>query len=234
MATLNEHVYAVQHLLNAGPVSQSRKYPDRLVAHFLKSSRSILLKRKIERGTWISEQNYVTICVPLEKVEYADCPGCNLPDTGCTLYRSTITIPRSIVVKHKDTFRVRTITGTIVSRFTLTNNQYDGYSNASDENFMGWFIVGERLYILSDNPITLVLLELIPEDPEEISDLDPCKDPTEDAPCILSSQETFPIDGDLVDAMYDMTMKRLLVSERLPQDNVNNSKYTETIQDKEN
>lgn len=51
MSTLNEHVYAVQHLLNAGSVSDDRKYPDRLVAHFLKASRNVLLKRKIEKGT---------------------------------------------------------------------------------------------------------------------------------------------------------------------------------------
>lgn len=149
------------------------------------------------------------------------------------MYRSKIKIPQSIVVKHKDTYRVRSITGQIISRFTLTNKQYEAYSLVQ-ESKEGWFIVGEYLYVLSDSPILLVLLELIPDDPEEISGLDPCKDPTTDAPCVLSGDNNFPIDGDLVDPMYDMTMRRILLAEKLPQDNVNNTKYTETAQDKEN
>jgi hypothetical protein len=51
MATLKEHIYAIQKLLNRGAVSDDKPFPNRLVAHFLKNSRNILLKRKIERGT---------------------------------------------------------------------------------------------------------------------------------------------------------------------------------------
>jgi hypothetical protein len=181
----------------------------------------------------VSEHNYLTICVPLEEVEYADCPGCNLPQTGCKLYRSTIKIPRSIVVKHKDTYRVRSISGEILSRFTITNKQYAQYSLA-DEKPEGWFIVGEYLYFLSESPIRLVLLELIPEDPEEIINLDPCQDPTKDAPCRLSEEETFPVDGDLVQPMYQMTLEFMLSTANLARDDVNNSKSVEERQDKEN
>jgi len=51
MPTLKEHVYAIQKLLNKGSVTDDRPFPNRLIAHFLKTSRNILLKRKIERGT---------------------------------------------------------------------------------------------------------------------------------------------------------------------------------------
>jgi len=169
----------------------------------------------------------------MEEVEYADCPGCNLPQTGCKLYRSKIKIPRSIVVKHKDTYRVRSITGEILSRFTITNKQYASYSLANEES-EGWFIVGEYLYYLSESPKLLVLLELIPEDPEEVTNLDPCQDPTKDAPCILSSEETFPVDGDLVQPMYQMTLDIMLSTSNLARDDVNNSKAVEERNDKEN
>lgn len=94
--------------------------------------------------------------------------------------------------------------------------------------------MGEYLYYLSDNPIALILLELIPEDPEEVQNLDPCQDPTVDAPCILSGDKTFPVDGDLVQPMYAMTLESLLSTANLARDDVNNSKAVEERNDKEN
>lgn len=233
MSKLQEHVYAVQNMLNRGPLADDSRITNRLIAHFLKKARSLLLKRKIERGSWISEKNYhPKLCVPLVEAEYAECPGCNLPDTGCTLRKSTIVIPTSIVLKSRDTYRVKSITGHTLGRFTITNNQYAKYSLLPEQQ-EGWFIVGDYLYYVGNKDLSLVIVEAIWEDPEELDSLDPCEDPNTDSPCLVSHSDEFPIDADLVLAMYEITIEHVYKSLRIPKDDLNNSFAVEGQNDKE-
>ena len=94
--TFLEHIYAVKNLLDRGPSSQSFRFTNRLIAHFLKVSRSLLLKRKLDSEKQISENNRQKFCLRLEKKDYADCPDCNIPDFDCNLLRGVVKLPNSI------------------------------------------------------------------------------------------------------------------------------------------
>jgi hypothetical protein len=94
--TFNQHIYAIQNIINKGVNSDDKRISNRLVGHTLKVQRSLLIKRKLDKERRVNPYNYQRICVPMEEVQYADCLGCDLPVLDCTIYRSTIPIPASI------------------------------------------------------------------------------------------------------------------------------------------
>jgi hypothetical protein len=99
MGTRREHIYAVKNIINNGPASDDNRLSDRLIGHMLNTSRSVLLKRKMDKERTANESNYQVICVPLVSASYADCPNCNLPNLPCTLMKSTISIPKTILTR---------------------------------------------------------------------------------------------------------------------------------------
>jgi hypothetical protein len=95
MNTLLEHIYAIQNILNNGVASDDHRLPNALVGHYLKINRAVLIKRKLDKERILSNNNYYSICVPLELAPYQDC--CMVDDdVNCKLLKSTIKIPRSI------------------------------------------------------------------------------------------------------------------------------------------
>ena len=96
MATLKEHVYFIQNIINKGPRSDDARYSNRFIAHALKQTRSLLLKRKIDKYHALSPQNYLTVCVPLELSSYHDCTC--IPDVfDCKVLKSTCELPQELV-----------------------------------------------------------------------------------------------------------------------------------------
>ena len=98
MATLAEHVYFIQNIINRGVASDDARYSNRFIAHALKQSRSRLVKIKLDKADFISESNYQRICIPLEESSYHDCACINIED-NCKVLRSTIELPEYMSAK---------------------------------------------------------------------------------------------------------------------------------------
>ncbi len=89
---LIEHTYAIKNLLSHGPSSEDHSYSNRLIAHFLQAARSRLIRQKIDKYNFLSEQSYQNLCVPLELDNIHDC--CDVPDMDCKVLKSSIIIPK--------------------------------------------------------------------------------------------------------------------------------------------
>lgn len=84
-----------------------------------------------------------------------------------------------------------------------------------------------HLYVLNNKHLTKILLNALFDDPNEIHQLN-C--PTSDTACTEFMSEEFPVDSDLIDPMYRLTLEFLLQSRGLPIDTENNAKDVETRQ----
>lgn len=235
MATLKEHVYAIKNILNKGIPSDDSRFSDKLIAHYLKQSRGLLLKRKLDKNRYISPLNYQRVCVPLELVTYGDCACISDVFADCKILRSTCELPKVFANKQKVALSIKAIDGTVLSETSLTKDKLKAYSLSQQSPKLGWFIENGRLYILYNQTTTLVIAVALWEDPEEVSDFCTCGDSGEDSttPCYDSQNDTFPIDVDLVMPMYEMTLQMFGVAMRYPEDNENNARSTEVVNEKE-
>lgn len=222
--TLLHHIYAIKNVLNNGPSSISTTFTDRLVAHYLQVTRAVLLERKIDKYYFISEQSYQSLCVDLEESSFHNC--CNTPDLDCKVLKSINSIPKFLNSRWGNHLKTMDLTGTVIPEFNLTNDKYSQYALIKPST--GWFIHDNHLYIINNKHLSKVLLNALFNDPEEIYNVN-CPDNTGEI-CKGYYEDEFPIDSDLIDPMYRMTIDLLTQAFRMPNDTENNAKNVETVQ----
>lgn len=215
--TLLEHVYAVRDILSRGLASDDASYSLRLIAHFLKTSRALLLEQKADKYYYISEQSFQSLCVALEKGQFHNC--CEGPSANCTLLKSKSPIPKFLNTRWGDFAKVMTLDGRTLSKTSMTTNRFSEYSLSNKTPKIGWFIHDNHLYVINNDFLETILLNSLFDDPEEISNLN-C--PSSDTNCVGFMQEDFPIDPDLVNAMYKMTLE-FLTLQTPPKDSENDA-----------
>lgn len=157
MATLKEHVYAIKNILNKGIASDDSRFSNRLIAHYLKQSRGLLLKRKLDNNRYISKLNYQRICVPLEKVTYGDCDCVSDVFEDCQILRSTCEFPAVFANKFRPALTIKAIDGTVLSETSITRDKFKQYSLSQKSPKIGWFIENNHLYILYNTKTELVI-----------------------------------------------------------------------------
>lgn len=233
MATLKEHVYAIQNVINRGPQSDDNRFSNRLIAHYLKNARSLLIKRKLDKMTNLSDLSYQTLCVPLEVATYHDC-SCITDQFDCQVLKSICQLPKDIVARNKSSIVVRNIIGQKIDSTNISRNDLAAYSISNKQTSVGWLIENGKLVLLNtDLTLPHVLLTALWEDPEKLDNYCGCGSDDSLSPCYDSLEQEFPIDADLVMPMYEMTLKFMQITQTYPEDNLNNAKDVETLREKE-
>lgn len=232
MATLKEHVYAIQNIINHGPQSDDNRFSNRLIAHFLKSARSVLIKRKLEKMVALSDLTYQTICVPLVPSTYHDC-NCIADTFDCQVLKSTCPIPKDIVSRNQSSIVTRNVLGQKIDSINISRNDLAKFSYSNRTPKTGWLIENGHLLLLNtDLTLPMVLLTAVWEDPEAVTNYCGCVD-QEITPCYNALTQAFPMDADLVMPMYEMTLQLMGVAQKYPEDNLNNTKNVETLRKEE-
>lgn len=215
--TLLQHVYALKNLLTHGISSDDFSYSDRLIAHILRVCRATLIEQKLNKYNPISPQSYQDLCVSLELSSFHGC--CDVPDMDCKILKSSEPIPKFLNSRWGNFLKVLDMTGTTIPEFNLTQNRLSKWGLLSVPT--GWFMHNNHLYVINNSFITTVLLNALFDNPEEIYELN-CS--IENGDCGDYLGQEFPIDSDLVDPMYKMSMDMLVKSMSLPKDEENDAK----------
>ena len=222
--TLRTHVYAVRNLMSKGAASDDTSFSLRLIAHFLRITRGMLIEQKANKYHSISEQSYQSLCLNLEESNYHNC--CEGPDTKCKLLRSTIKLPRFLTTRWGDLTKVMTLDGKVLSKTSMSTNKFSRYSLTNSDPKPGWFIHDNYLYIINNKHLQKVLLNSLFDNPEEIDSIN-CS--SAETPCVEFLETEFPVDSELIPPMYELTMKFLVNSLALPpKDNENDAKDNQT------
>lgn len=223
------HIYAVKNLMNKGVASDDSRYSNALIAHILKIIRATLIERKADKYYYISEQSFQSLCMPLELGKFDNC-CIDFEDEDCFILKSVYKIPKTLNTRWGDFIKITDLVGNVVSKTSVTANKFAKYSLTNSPQKIGWFIHDQHLYIINNKKLELILINALFSDPTEIENLN-CKANDLDCPSIY--EEEFPIDSDLIDPLYKMTIEYLQNAIRIPEDNENNSRSNEMTNDKE-
>lgn len=223
------HIYAVKNLINKGVASDDSRYSNALIAHILKIIRATLIERKADKYYYISEQSFQSLCMPLELGKFDNC-CIDFEDEECFILKSTIKIPKTLNTRWGDFIKITDLIGNVISKTSVTANRFAKYSITNKTPKTGWFIHDQHLYIINNKKLELILINALFSDPTEIENLN-CNNTNSDCPSIY--EEEFPIDSDLIDSLYKLTIQYLENGMRLPEDNENNARSNEVVNDKE-
>lgn len=124
--TLLTHTYAIRNLLSKGTSSDDTSYSLRLIAHFLRITRGLLIAQKANKYNQISEQSFQSLCMTLQESSFHNC--CDTPTAKCTVLRSTIKIPRFLTTRWGDLTKVMTLDGRVLSKTSVTSNKFASHS----------------------------------------------------------------------------------------------------------
>jgi len=218
MLTIKEHIYAIQNILNRGPKSDDARLSNSLVEHFLNVARSRVLKQKLNQLHHISSFNYQSFCLELEEVKYSDC-SCIPAKAKCKVLRSKVKIPQSLNYRHNNGIIVQTIDGHSIPNSKPSSNHLAKYSLSKANTKPHYFIENGYLYILNNLNLKQVKVKMISVNPRDLSSFTDCYT----ANSCYSANSPYPIDQELVDSVYRLTIELLNISNSIPEDKVNNS-----------
>jgi len=230
--TQNEHIYAIKNIINKGPASDDSRITNGLILYYLNIARSLLIKRKLDRDSNISDHTYLRICVPLEKTTYHDCT-CIDEMFDCKLLRSKCKLPTDILSRWGRGIMVKTINGKQLDKITMTQNEFSTYSRSGADKQVGWFIEDNYLYIQNTLDLPLVIVKGIWTSPEDLDNYCGCGDSEETGPCYDVSNDDYPVDPELVLPMHDLAYERIMRAFNYPEDNENNARDTQVTNERE-
>ena len=226
-----EVISRIQAMYSKGAASDDSRLSARHIYSKIKTSRSFLLKKELDRrksAQSISEWNIQTIpCVSMVLVPPHECPCA--PPVGCKILRSECPIPKPIQSNLTGPYLtdVTSLDGSTV--FTATTWARKKYRNADKftSSKPDYFLRDEYLYLTVNTDLEAVSLSGIFEDPDEAEDfITECtcheeKDFKID--CKAHYDRWLKMDEYLVEPLIDLVMKELLLLAQIPSDETNNA-----------
>jgi len=226
-----EVISRIQSMYSKGTASDDTRLSARHIYSKMKTSRSFLLKRELDRrksAESISEWNIQTIpCVSMVLVPPHECPCA--PPVGCKILRSECTIPKPIQSNLTGPYLtdVTSLDGSTI--FTATSWSRKKYRNADKftASKADYFLRDEYLYITVNTDLEAISLSGIFEDPDEAdSFIEECSCKEEDdfyIDCEAHYNKNLEMDEYLVEPLIKLTMEELLMLAQIPSDQTNNA-----------
>lgn len=210
---LKEHLFAIRDLISKGPASDDSAYSLRFLAHLLNVARATLTEQKADKYSYISEQSFQSLCIPLQLGNFHNC--CEVTDVECKVLKSVDPLPKFLNARWGDFAKVMSLTGEVIPKTSPTLNKYSEYTITNVIPKIGWFIHDNHLYIINNKKLEMVLLNCLFDDPVQIKTLN-CSNDTTQATCPDWYDEEYPIDPDLIRPAYLLVLDLILNSRKLP------------------
>ena len=218
---INDIISRVKAIYNKGIETDDSRLSDRLVYDKLKSTRSLLIKREIDKKRQVSDWIVQTIpCFELVTALPNDCTSCSVPPAGCKILKSKNKLPKPIQsVLGPELESVTTMDGNkIFSKTNWVKKRYksgDKYTSEVED----YFIKDGHLFITTNSLLKYIAISGVFEDPLAPIGLDACGET-----CINPLEQEFYLDGHLTDAVVEMTVQQLVgVMKSMPEDAINNA-----------
>jgi hypothetical protein len=218
---IDDIISRVKALYNKGVETDDSRLSDRLVYDKIKSVRSLLIKREIDKKRQVSDWIVQTIpCFELTAALPNDCTSCSIPPAGCKILKSVKKLPKPVQsVVGPELESVTTMDGNkVFSKTNWVKKRYksgDKYTSQVED----YFIKDGHLFITTNSLLKYITISGVFEDPLEVVGLDACG-----VPCINPLEQEFYLDGHLTDALIEMTVAEFMgVMKSAPEDPLNNA-----------
>lgn len=208
---IGELIDRVQSLYNKGVKSDDSRLSDRHVYSVLKSTRNFLITQQVKKKQKISDWNFVILpCVEMIEVPNHDCPC--IPNIGCKVYRSRFQLPKVLTDLNKHIIQwVMTIdSGKMISETSRDAYIYSSGNKMTGKNLQ-YILENGYIYLYGKSIPKIIKVKLLAENPEEAFNFPSycgCTDCDEN--CLPMRDRIFPIDGDLIRPLVEMSAVELL------------------------
>lgn len=216
--TLKYHIYALRDLISKGTTSDDTSFSLRVIAHYLNVVRALLTEQKADKYTYISEQSFQSLCVPMELGTFHNC--CDYPGATCKVLKSVSPLPKFLNTRWGDFAKVMTLSGEVISKGSPTMNKYAAFTLTNSTPKESWFIHDNHLFVLNNTFLEVVLFNSLFDDPTIVTALN-CSS-TNDTECPDWLDAEYPIDPDLVAPAYNMVLNYFLTSFKMPPNDTSN------------
>lgn len=220
LRTIDAHIAELRKLIKQ--FSDDSVYDDEFLYKIFIEARAVILGRQLEQLKYKSQWNWMTIMIPLEKVNYFEDES--FPDgVTCMVRRSINKIPRPFATKLREVMQVLTLAGDYVSYGTLKDADNLKHTKTM-QNKMLWELQNDYLIIHNNLQIKAIPLRAIFENPLEVAEFPKYNTDGElvDETCFDPHSQHIPMDMDLNDACYIQCLKKLGLGPQL-EDRSNNS-----------
>lgn len=220
----SEIIQRVQSLYSKGIQSDDSRLSSRHIYNKLISLRSRLISQKVNKRQKISQWSYQTLpCIGLEKAPKNECPC--IPPIGCEILKSKYPLPKSVTSIDKHIIQsVTSLDGSEVYNETFFEIEKYSKGNKYTKNNISYYIRNGYLYVTGTIGLEVITLTGIFEDPTEVINYKSyCEDDCEEC-CESVLDQDFPIDGDLIDVLVELSVKELIeVFSQMREDRNNNA-----------
>ena len=192
--TLDEIAYNLLNLIRGGKQHHDEHISAEQIKFNIKHYRAVFIRRDYAKNGFNSRHTEQDLgCLELMQVDAAKC--CNLPETGCNVYRTVKKIPKTIRYNFEEALSyIGDVSGMGTIPFVNSNTiqflPYDKYTSGKYKSYM----IGDYLYVYNADGLKYVNVRGVFEDPKEVSDFD-CNGVN----CYDDSASPFPIPMDMLD-----------------------------------
>lgn len=209
--TIGELIDRVQSVYSKGVKSDDSRLSNRHIYSVLKSTRNYLVTQQVKKRQKISDWNFVVLsCIELIQVPNHDCPC--VPNIGCNVYRTKHKLPKTLtdLNKHIIQWVMSVDSGKIISETTRDTYIYSS-GNKMTVNNLQYILENGYIYVYGKAVPKMIKVKILAEDPVEAYNFPSkcaCTDCDEDCTSIMD--KPFPIDGDLIKPLIEMSATELL------------------------
>lgn len=219
--TAAQHISAIRNLMNQHSERES-PFTDEFLYHIFNTAALRLIRQKLDRNFKTSDWNTKIYCIALEAGTIHNCEC--LP--SCTVLKSVYPIPKPLTSRNRDLLKVHTLD----HRDIAYMNPSTAYTYQYDEvrqNRLSYSIIDGHVVLWNADTTNVVPRAILVsgyfEDVSQWSGVQACDEngvPTGTA-CFDIFTEDYPLDNDLVDPAYRLTMELLRMPITIPDDRIN-------------
>jgi hypothetical protein len=220
--TIGEAIQRVQSLYSKGVQSKDSRLTDRHIYSCLCTSRSTILQQKSNKDQFISTWNYQTLpCVPLELAPLHECP---CAPQGITMLRSKERIPK--IISGIDSTLMLSLS-TLDNSLSFDYKEFDTFKYTKGRKYTStkpfYFFRNGYVYLGNIKTIPAIPVVGMFHDPVEAYLYPSCEE-CEECLCKEPYDMEFPIDGELLKPIVEMTYQETLqIFSQMKEDRSNNA-----------
>lgn len=213
MATLKEIIYTIKNLKGGGKQSDDTALSDENYVDIINYYRAKLIRQEIDRFQKLDPNTIQPLYgLEVERVEFDR----GQPLSGKTVFRTKDKIPRAIETTKNNlvTFVGNNLLGKAFQRSTPYKVHFDVARSITGLE-PKWFEFDERIYVVTEDPLEKVVIQLVAENPFKVMELNNKID-------IFDPYNfEYPMSDTMRDSLYKLILDVELKISAVPTDNLN-------------
>jgi len=151
-------------------VDDDSKYTDSYLYSLWKLGRAKFLSRQLEAKNYVDSQNWISVCLELEKAKSHDC---SCIEVGCDVLRTKHPIATSMTGRVSTNLEVRTLDGTLIPH-RYANDIKTDMLDPIKKSRLGYEIINSKIVIWNTLELKVIQIRQLTDDPLYYNDLQYC------------------------------------------------------------